>query len=117
MATFAPTNADICIVRGDSPVIPVQVQDGSGSPLDVSTGTFTLTVDPSDAPSDNTGNLFSVVGSVTDGPNGQVTFQPSDTDTDQAPEIYNYDVQMVLNGSKRTILKGKFEIQQDITKT
>ena len=116
MASFAPTDVEICIVRGDSPVIPVQVQDSTGAALDITGGTFVMTVDPSDSPSDATNNLFAVNGTITDAANGRVQFQPTTVQSDQSPGENQYDVQMDLNSSVRTILKGKFEIQQDITK-
>ena len=116
MARFSPTTEEICIVRGDSPVIPVLVRDDEGTALDISAGVFTLTVDPSQEPADGTNNLFSVSGTITDGPNGRVSFQPTTVQTDQSIGEYFYDIQMELNGSIRTILKGSFIIEQDITK-
>lgn len=116
MANFSPTREEICIVRGDTPVIPVTVQDSAGTAIDISAGTFTLTVDVSDSPADASGNLFTLTGTVTDGPNGIVTFQPTTTQSNQTPGEYFYDVQMDLAGSVRTILKGDFVIEQDITK-
>lgn len=117
MAFFGPTIADICVVRGDSPVIPVAVTDDAGAAIDITGGVFTMTVDPSASPMDDTNNVFNVSGSIVSGIEGTLTFSPTIVDTDQLPAVYFYDVQMLLNGSIRTILKGKFEIQQDITKT
>ena len=116
MANFSPTVQEICLTRGDSPVIPVRVTDDAGAALDITTGVFIMTVDPVEDPTDDTGNLFSVNGTITDGPHGRVSFQPTTTDTDQDPDEYAYDIQMTLNGSVRTILKGAFRIDQDITK-
>lgn len=116
MAFFGPTATDICIVRGDSPVIPIVITDNAGAAIDVTGGTFILTVDPSDEPTDASGNIFSVVGILSDPTNGRVTFQPTIANTAVTPSGYFYDVEMTLNGSVRTILKGAFEIQQDISK-
>lgn len=116
MANFSPTNVPICLVRGDSPVIPVRVTDDAGAALDITTGTFIMTVDSREEPDDASTNVFSVNGAVTDGPNGRVTFQPTTTDTDIEIGEYTYDVQMTLNGSVRTILRGSFVVEQDITK-
>lgn len=117
MAYFGPTKEDVEIVRGDSPVIPVKVTNkDTGAALDVTGGVFVLTVDPSDSPANSSGNLFTLNGTVTDGPGGTVTFQPTTSQSDVAPGEYYYDVQMTLGGSKRTILKGKFTVSQDISK-
>ncbi len=116
MADFLPTSVDISIARGDSPAIPVQVADDTGTPIDITGGAFVLTVDTAPDPVDATNNVFSVNGTITDAANGRVQFQPTTTDTDQTPNVYFYDVQMTLSGSVRTILKGQFSISQDITK-
>ena len=117
MADFRPIIEPILITRSDNPIIPVTVTSG-GSPLDISTGfVFLLTVNPSDDPADDTGALFQLTGTITDGPNGLVTFQPTVGDTDQLPDVYNYDVQMVsVATGTRTILKGAFTIDPDITR-
>jgi len=116
MAFFGPTATDICVVRGDSPVIPIVINDSAGTAINVTGGVFVLTVDPSDEPVDATANVFSVVGVLSDPVNGKVTFQPTILNTAVTPGGYFYDVEMTLNGSVRTILKGAFEIQQDISK-
>ena len=116
MAFFGPTIEDICVSRGDSPVIPVTVEDDAGAAINITGGTFLLTVDPSSKPTDASNLVFSVAGVILIAVDGTLTFSPTTTDTDQVPGTYFYDVQMILAGSTRTILKGKFEIQQDITK-
>jgi len=116
MADFRAQSEDLLVTRADSPVIPVTVNSG-GVPLDITGYTFTLTVNASDDPADDTGALFQISGTVVDGPNGRVDFQPSEADLNQIPDIYNYDIQMVGGGSTRTILKGSFTIDPDITRT
>ena len=117
-ATFAPTATDICITRGDTPTIPVQVTDDQGTPIDITGGTFVLTVDPSDSPTDAVNNLFSTAGVITDAANGRVSFSPTAVDTDQSPGEYFYDIEgnVPLQFGIRTILKGGFQILQDISK-
>ena len=114
--SFGAQTADIIITRGDTPVIPVEVKDGSSASYDITGGTFVLTVDPSKTPADDSANVFSVAGVISDGPGGKVTFQPTAVQTDQPPGQYFYDIQMDLSGSIRTILKGQFIIEQDISK-
>lgn len=116
MAFFGPTATDICVVRGDSPVIPITISDNTGSAIDITGGVFTMTVDPNEEPSGSGGNLFSIPGTIISPTAGTVSFQPNTAQTGIVGE-YFYDVQMELNGSVRTILKGGFDIEQDITKT
>jgi len=116
MADFRPKTEPILVARGDSPVMPITVKS-DGVVLDVTGYTFTLTVNSSDDPADDTGALFQINGAVVDGPNGRVDFQPSIGDLTQTPDVYNYDIQMVGGGSTRTILKGQFTIDPDITRT
>lgn len=115
MADFRAQSEDLLVTRADSPVIPVTV-NSNGSPLDITGFVFTMTVNASDDPADDTGALFQIAGTITDGPSGRVDFQPSTTDLDNNPDKYNYDIQMVGNGSTRTILKGAFQIDPDITR-
>lgn len=123
MANFCPVTEDICISRGDSPVIPVVVREAGtngalGSIVDITGYAFTLTVDPSSDPGTSANNLFSIAGVITDAANGRVEFQPTPVQTDHSPDQYSYDIQMVTTTpSVRTILSGTFEIKQDITKT
>lgn len=119
MADFCPRVENICISRGDTPIIPVGITNRvTGAVEDITGYTFTLTVDPSPSPSTAATNLFSVVGVVTDAANGRVEFQPTETNTDLSPSVYFYDVQMVTTApSKRSVLAGRFEVKQDITKT
>lgn len=116
MADFRAQSEDLLVTRADSPVIPVTVTSG-GSPLDITGFVFTMTVNASDDPADDTGALFQISGSIVDAVNGRVDFQPATTDLDNTPDIYNYDIQMVGGGSTRTILKGSFTIDPDITRT
>lgn len=115
MATFGPTIEDIEVVRGDSPVIPLTVKS-NGVAVDVTGGVFELAVDATQKPVDETTQVMLVTGTVVSGPAGTVSFQPTSLELDLEPKTYYYDVQMTLGGSKRTILKGKFVVQQDINK-
>lgn len=118
MADFCPVEENICISRGDTPIIPVRVRGDAGTTVDITGYVFLMTVDTSPAPSSGVSNLFSLSGSITDAANGRVEFQPSEANTDLDPSVYFYDVQMTTTApSKRTILAGQFEVKQDITKT
>tara|TARA_Y100000310_G_scaffold316724_1_gene368805 strand:+ start:205 stop:588 length:384 start_codon:yes stop_codon:yes gene_type:complete len=115
---FQPTRLNLCVTRGDSPFIPVSVTSG-GSPLDLAGGTFLLTVSTEEDPADNTNQVFQVTGVVVgDSTNGNLTFQPTETDNDLNPNTeYFYDISAELASiGKRTLFKGKYEIAQDIGK-
>lgn len=117
MADFCGSIENLCVRRGDSPIIGIIVKDDQLTAVDISGYSFLMTVDPSPAPSSNANNLFQVVGVIADAANGRVTFQPSTVNTDQSPGVYFYDIQMITTASsKRTLLSGEFEIRQDITK-
>lgn len=117
MANFCPVVENVCVSRGDSPVMFANVKDLTGDVVDVTGYTFTLTVGPAPDPSDDSNQIFQISGTVVDGPNGRVRFQPSTSNTDLTPSVYFYDIQMVTTApSVRTVLAGQFEVKQDITK-
>lgn len=119
MANFCPVVTDICVARGDSPVMTFQITDPSdGSVVDITGFTFVLTVDPEPFPADAVNNLFQVTaGPIVGGTTGQVQMQPTTVNTNQPASAYFYDLQMTtLTPSIRTILRGQFQIQQDVTK-
>ena len=85
--------------------------------VDITGYSFVLTVDPSKAPEDAANNLFTVVGAITDAPNGVVEFAPDAAQADQTPGKYYYDLQMTdTSGAIRTIDSGIYAFVQDISK-
>lgn len=110
---------DLTYKRGDSFPSLFQIVAADGvTPLDITGWSFTLTVDTQRNPPDASTNLFSVVGNITDAVNGRVQFAPSTTNTDQPPAKYWYDIQQIDGaGRRRTIVKARFIIEQDITKS
>lgn len=113
------SEAKLCRKRGDTYPIVVQVKDAeTGAVVPLTSDTFLLTVDPSPAPADDGANLFQLVGTIVDAPNGKVRFGPlSDPQSDQVPSTYFYDVEWTNpGGDVRTILQGEWEVEQDITK-
>jgi hypothetical protein len=114
----APIALDVSYTRGDSVPIPFTLTDLDGVAIDISGFTFELTVDPNPDPTDAGDNLFSLTGAITDAANGKFQFAPTIVQSDQTPDTYFYDIQMI-DGSlaKQTIVKGKFTILPDITKT
>lgn len=117
MATFCPGSESICVVRGDSPVIPVEFFDENNTVIDITGWTGVMTVDSSPSPSSSSTNIFQVTGVVAVGTDGVMTFQPSETQLNLTPKTYFYDIQVQTTvPSKRTPLKGEFQVVQDINK-
>ena len=107
----------ICWGRGDSSAKGFIIQDSAGVAIDITGFTFKLTVNSEKDPSDATNEKFSIVGAITDAPNGKVAFSPTVTDTDITPDTYFYDIEQTAGGAISTLIIGKALIIQDITKT
>lgn len=112
-----PTVINISRTRGDTFPFIFTVQDSSGNPINITSYTFLLSVDIVADPVDDSGQLLQITGTIADGPNGKVQFTPSANDADQVPSTYYYDVQMKDTvDAIRTIAKGTWIVEQDITK-
>ncbi len=108
---------DVTRKRGDTFPLKYTIKDSAGVAVDITSFTFKLTVDPAPDPTDNSANLFSLTGNITNPTGGEVQFEPSAVQMDQLPEVYFYDLEMTDAGSFiRTIVTGQFIIEQDITK-
>ncbi len=106
----------ICWARGDSDAKGFIVKTALGVVIDISGFTFRLTVNVDKSPAPGT-ELFTVNGVITDAVNGKVGFAPTVFDTDQTPGKYFYDVEQTDGaGAISTLIKGKCEIVQDISK-
>jgi len=125
MASCDTDRAGICIARkrGDTAPDKIFVLDPETSPvvpLDVTGFGFKMTVnteeDPDPGPPIGT-ELVSIVGTITDGPAGEVEFPWSPGDADQVPEEYFYDIEQTDTAGKiLTIAKERYIFQQDVTK-
>ncbi len=112
-----PATNPVCRVRGDTDAERFTITSDGSTPIDITGGSFLLTVDPSESPADNSNNLYQLTGIISDGPNGKVNFAPDGTQAQADPGNYFYDIQWTdSGGTVKTILKGSWEIQQDITK-
>lgn len=118
MANFCPTSENICVSRGDSPVIRFRVTDEDGVLEDITGWSFIFTVNTSPDPADDADQVFQIsIPSIGDGTSGIVDIQPSTAQTDETPDVYFYDLQATTpTPSVRTLKAGEFEIRQDITK-
>lgn len=125
MAECTENDLEICRFRGDTKAVKrVITQDGSPSVVDISLFSFLMTVNTVKNPDIGVSpvlgqQLFQIVGTITDGPNGKFEFEytasPNPAELDFGG--YFYDMQMTDGaGIIRTIAKGKYTIKQDITK-
>ncbi len=109
---------DLNRTRGDDHPFAFQLFKADGVTVEPVTGfVFKMTADPNDEPTDSSNNFWQLTGVVTDGPNGKFHFLPSITNMDLPIDTHFYDVQMIDGGAfKRTPIRGKLIIEQDITK-
>ena len=115
-----PTVIDISYKRGDSRAITFVLKDSStGNPLDLSSySSPVLAVNTLPLPPDVTTELFKVTGVISGTPtDGRVSFSPTTVQSDEAPDVYFYDAQIIDDASKLvTFVEGKFKITQDRAK-
>ncbi len=113
------TIIDLSRTRGDDHPFRFQLFKADGVTPEPITGfTFLMTADPSNEPVNPSNNFWQLTGTIDDGPNGKFSFNPSITQMDLAIDTHFYDVQMIDGGAfKRTPIRGKLIIEQDITKT
>lgn len=112
---LGPDPATIRVTRSDSTPFSLIITDETGAVINITGFTYLLTVDPSEAPLDNTNNLFQLTGVVPVGTDGVVTFSPTTTNLDQTATEYFFDVQQTASGAVRTVAKGSFFILDQIT--
>ena len=112
------TIIDLHRTRGDDHPFAFQLFQVDEVTVEPVTGfTFLMTADPNDEPVDNTNNHWQLTGVITDGANGKFEFRPTLANMDLPIDTHFYDVQMIDGGSfKRTPIRGKLIIEQDITK-
>lgn len=115
---LCPPSLDLCFTRGDTLRWTFQIlADDGTTPVDVTGFSFRLAVDPSPEPADATAQLFVLTGAILTPASGIVAFEMSPAQANQLPGIYFYDLEMTDAGTRvRTILKGQFRIDQDVTK-
>lgn len=114
------TEQEIFRLRGDTAPFTVTITDGS-VPIDISGYSFRLACDPEPAPTDNTNNVWLLTSGIeitlSDPTNGVITVALTGPQADMTPGIYYYDLEWVDGGSFiRTIMRGTWEVAQDITK-
>lgn len=109
---------DVTRVRGDTFPFAFNMKDSNGNAVDITGFSYKLSVDTREEPDDETTQLFKLTGSITDAANGVVQFTLSEAQSDQDPSEYYFDVEQTDDNSKiRTVVKGKWTVVQDATKT
>lgn len=109
---------NITRTRGDTFPFVILVKDSAGAAIDITSYTFALSVDPSEAPTDALANIINLAGTIDGAATlGRVMFTLDGTMANNLGEFF-YDIQQVDDGGKlRTIARGDFIFEQDITKT
>ncbi len=105
--------------RGDTYPLVFALTDGGSpaSPIDITGWTFVFTLDPSDAPADASGNVWSLAGTIINAAGGIVEFAPSALEADVAPGTYFWDLEATIPAAGiRTVARGSLAIRQDISK-
>lgn len=117
---MANSLSEITMVRGDTDpfILKFWADRKAGTVYDLSDVTSAvMTVDPEKDPADAANNVFSVNGVIADPTSGEISFSISEVQADITPGTYYYDVQFTKTGGyKKTPIKDKFIVTQDITK-
>lgn len=108
-----PFALDICRIRGDTAAFSFDLKNPDSTDRTITGFTYLLTVDTLESPPDNTTQVFQLTG-VEVSP--IVTFTQTTDDADNLGDFF-YDVEEIDGSSLiRTIIKGNFQMLQDITK-
>lgn len=111
---LSPFECDITIWRGDNPALSFTFTDAdTGDPLDLSGTSLLFTVNPS--PDGSLTDIFQRSPENTLDNTGVATFQPTTAETDIEPQSYYYDVQWTSGSTVRTLARGRFIVQSDVT--
>lgn len=120
------TTSEICRFRGDTQSINITVKNKEAVTLDsgtsgfvtsirdVTNDTYSFTVDSLENPTDNTTQVFTVAGTISDGPNGKVQFAISTTEAEISAGTYFYSIRQTAGGSTVTIAKGQYTLEENI---
>lgn len=111
--------AEIAIVRyrGDTVADEFTIKDATGAVVDITGYSFRLTVNTLKAPPDTSTQLYTLTGTITNGPGGIVEFAPTVLESDQVPGKYYFDVQMTDGAGRiQTIHVGTYTYKQDLSK-
>lgn len=95
--------------KGDTYPIAITVTDSSGNALDITGNTYVLYVTAENDPSDETYQL-TLVGTLTDAPNGKVEFPLTTGEADTILDSY-FVIKQTAGTEITSILEGPFKIE------
>ena len=112
--------SDLTLIRGDTAIIPVEVNDAAGNDVDLSGAEVFFTVKARRSDPDSAAVIRKQTGdgiTVTVPAEGKltVTLDPEDT-ADIGRGRYRYDVQVVADdGTVQTVADGSVLLREDVT--
>lgn len=106
----------ITFFRGDSYPKTITIKKDD-QPVNIDGCTALMTVSRDQLPTDDTGQLFQVSGTIDPYPaTGKVHFTPSPANNSEVGNFF-YDIQLTTpEGFVRTVVKSTYTVLQDITK-
>jgi hypothetical protein len=112
-----PSRIDVVRTRGDTSYEEFTVYDKNGAVQSITGCSFLLTTDTRKDPADASTMIFQIAGVIFSGVGGIVRFTPTTGNAALVPGTYYFDIQMTDGaGIITTIVKGKWIVEQDITK-
>lgn len=109
-------DTNISRYRGDTYSDKFTITNTDGSPMDITGFSFKMTLNSNPYPTDNSTQLYQLIGSITDAVNGVVEFSPTALQANNVGK-FRYDVQMTDDlGVIKTIQLGCYTYLQNITK-
>ena len=104
--------------RGDTYKHLLVIQDSNGNPIDITGYSFILTINKERDPTDGSNIVLTMTGVIEDAAEGKVALQPALNDINAADiGSWYFDIQQTDGaGDIRTLVKGRYDILQDISK-
>ena len=112
----------LSLIRGDSQSYTLTIKKSDGTPYCLKNWSVTFTLKTNYSLPDSQASLQKVVTSFADSTAGTsgvavLAIEPADT-VNLEPGEYDFDIQVCTSDSKiYTILRGKYEIEYDVTRT
>lgn len=112
-----PARIDLYRTRGDTYPEDFTFLNGNGAAQSITGCTFRLSVDTLQNPPNSSTNITTIAGSILVAAAGTFRFIPNATLIALAIGEYWFDVEMTdANGYVWTIIKGRYVVEQDISK-
>lgn len=109
MSTKKATQFTLYYTRGNTDaLLSFRVTDSAGAAVDLSGWAYSMTLDPCETPTDDTGNVFTIAGTISD--TNLVTFDPANPSQTDIGGPYFYHVlrttSVALGQRTKTVVKG-----------